>query len=288
MPTMSLETSKFSTVALLSCTLLALGACGDDDGGAGTNNDGTGTAGTAGSDDGTPTVPDPTADSTGGESDGGSTSSSEETGVADSTGGDDTTSDGSDDTTTGAPADCMGGMSFATLSSANNDLVTNLDVAGLVSCNQDITISATGGTVCANDDGDGGFYYTIETIELEDVPPMTCGLAEVGLSSLSIQNIGDSTEVVVPQAGGAMVGNQSVTVLGDVGGTALAMPIPPTPLAGFDGLLPEGDVAFGDGDTTFTYSADGTIVATAMPEVVAGVMVTVTLTGIEGGLTFAE
>jgi hypothetical protein len=95
-------------------------------------------------------------------------------------------------------------------------------------------------------------------------------------------------EVVVPQAGGTMVGNQSIEVLGDVEGDALGMPIGPIALMMFSGVLPEGDVGFGAGDTTVTYADDSTVIATAMPEVVPGVMVTVTLTGLDGSLTFAE
>ena len=191
------------------------------------------------------------------------------------------------DSGTGGGLDCSAGMSFDMLTSVNNDLVTNLDVAGIVSCNQDITITATGGTVCVVDDGAGGYYYTVDTIALEDVPPITCGLAEVGIDNMSIVNLGDGMEVVVPQAGGAMTGNQSVQVQGDVSGTALGMPLPPTPLMDFDGVLPEGDAAFGASDTTATWADDTTVVATAMPEVVMGITVTVTLTGLDGSLTFA-
>ncbi len=193
------------------------------------------------------------------------------------------------DPTTGGVVGCDegAGMSFTMLTSADNDMVTNLDVAGLVACNQDITITATGGTVCAIDNGDGDFFYTVETIALADVPPLTCGLAQVGLTNMSISNIGDGTEVVVPMGGGAMTGNQSIEVLGDVEGTALGMPIGPVPLTMFEGVLPEGDASFGASDTTMTYADDATVIATAMPEVVPGTMVTITLTGLNGSLTFA-
>lgn len=201
------------------------------------------------------------------------------------------TGESTDDATTGPPpAGCEGGagMSYATLTSVANDLVTNLDVAGLVSCNMDITITATGGTICASDDGAGGYFYTVETLTLEDVPPVQCGLAEVGLTNMSVVNTGNFAEVVVPQAGGAMVGNQSIDVQGDVEGTALGMPIGPVPLMMFQGVLPEGNVEFGTGDTTPTYADEVTVIATAMPEVAAGIMVTVTLTGLTGSVTFAE
>ncbi len=278
---MRLDNTKSSVTLLASCLLLALGACGDD-GNPGTGDGGssTGEATTA------PTTEDPTTaaslDSTG---DPGTTTDDPTTGL-DSTGMDDTTTD---DTmgSTGTGADCSTGMSFSMLTSMDNDFITNLDVAGLVSCNMDITITATGGTVCAFDDGAGGYFYTVESLSVTDVPQMGCGLADVGLSNIEITNIGDTMEVVVDQAGGAMTGNQTVAVLGDVEGTALGMPIGPSPLMGFEGELPEGDVAFGAGDTTFTYADDMTVIATAMPEVAPGIMVTVTLTGLDGTATFA-
>ena len=137
------------------------------------------------------------------------------------------------------------------------------------------------------DDGADGYYYTIETLELADVPPVMCGLAQVGLTNLSIINTGNYMEVVVDQTGGPMAGNQSIQVLGDVEGTALGMPVGPAPLMDFIGVLPEGEVAFGGSDTTVTYSPDNTVIATAMPEVMPGIAVTVTLTGLDGEMTFA-
>ncbi|MEX1368765.1 MAG: hypothetical protein AB1Z98_36895 [Nannocystaceae bacterium] len=203
----------------------------------------------------------------------------------DTTGPGDASTDG---TTTGKPTDCAGsGMSFSTLTSMDNDLVVNLDVAGLVSCNQNIIFVATGGTVCILDDGEGGYYYVMESIALEDVRPVSCGLANIGLVNLSINSISDGTEVTVPQAGGMMTGNQSIQVFGDLEGTALGMPVGPTPLMDFAGVLPEGDAMFGADDTTVTYADNVTQLATTMPEVAPGIMVTVTLSGLEGSLTFA-
>jgi len=278
---MRLESTKSSIAILASCLLLAVGACGDD-GNPGTGGDDSSTG--AATDPGTtnPETTDDSVDSTGG---GPGTTTDDPTTGLDTTGADDTTTD---DTmgSTGSVGDCSTGMSYSMLTSMDNDFITNLDVAGLVSCNMDITITATGGTVCAFDDGAGGYYYTVESLSMTDVPQMSCGLAEVGLTNIVISNIGDGTEVVVDQTGGAMTGNQSVAVLGDVEGMALGMPIGPTPLTGFEGQLPEGDVAFGADDTTFTYADDMTVIATAMPEVVPGIMVTVTLTGLDGTSTF--
>jgi hypothetical protein len=261
---------------LAATVLLSLPACGGDEEPTDTGmNDTTATGTGDSSGDGDGTTSADTGDTTSGDGDG-------------TTGdGDGTTGDG-DGTSGDGDGDCAGGMSFSMLTSTNNDLVSNLDVAGLVSCNMDITITATGGTICTVDDGNGGYYYTVETIALTDVPPMTCGLADVGLSNISINNIGNYMEVVVPQASGSMTGNQSVTISGDVEGTALGNPIGPTPVEDFNGVLPEGGVLFGAGDTTVTYSDNSTVVATAMPEVAAGISVTITLTGLNGSLTFAQ
>lgn len=277
---MRLTTSTSLASVLLSCSVLALGACGDD------GSPGTGTDGSTGSSGGTTdaTTTMDSVDTTAGPID--ETTTDDPTTGVDTTAGEEEST--TDEPTTGEPVDCAGsGMSFSTLTSMDNDLSTNLDVAGLVSCNQNITITATGGTICILDDGAGGYYYVVETIALEDVPPVSCGLANVGLTNLSINLLGDGTEVIVPQAGGAMVGNQSIQVVGDVEGTALGMPVGPTPLMDFNGVLPEGDAAFGADDTTVTYADEATQIATAMPEVGPGIMVTVTLSGLNGSLTFA-
>lgn len=273
--------------------MLASG-CGDDGGSPGdgddTGTDGnTSTAGTSattmvgadttmGGGDATTTTSG--ADTTGGPG----TSTDGTTSGTSTTGGDDMTDSGG--SSSGGAVVCMG-MSFDMLTSVDNDLITNLDVSGVVSCNQDITVTATGGTACVTDDGAGGYYYTVESIELMDVPPIDCGAATVGIDNMGIVNLGDGMEVVVPQAGGAMVGNQSVQVQGDVSGMALGNPLPPTPLMDFNGVLPEGDAQFGATDTTMTYADDMTVIATAMPEVVMGITVTVTLTGLDGSITLA-
>lgn len=266
-----------SSLAVLSCCAALLGACGDD----GSPGTGDGSTGMATTDDPTTTGQNTTMDSV--DTTAGPTTDPTTTGVDTTAGEEESSSDDGGSTTGPPPGECAG-MSFATLTSMNNDMTTNLDVAGLVSCNQDITITATGGTVCVADDGAGGYFYTVETIALEDVPPVTCGLAEVGITNMSIINTGDYMEVTVPMAGGAMTGNQSIQVLGDVDGSALGMPVM-APLMMFVGVLPEGDATVG-ADTTVTYADDMTVVATAMPEVAPGVAVTVTLTGLNGSLTF--
>jgi len=217
-----------------------------------------------------------------------------DTGTEDTTGDEDTTTGDNESTTgdtdsssTGVPVGCTG-MSFATLTSADNDMLTNFTVDGVTSCDLDITITATGGTICVADDGAGGSYHTVEAIEFMDVPPMECGIAQVELLNLSIQNTGDLMEVVVPVDGGAMMGNQSTTVVVDVAVRSDVGNLVPTPVADFDGSLPQGEVAFGDGDTTLTYVAEDTVVATTVFEVAPGFEVTMTLTGLDGSLTFAE
>ncbi|MCA9705987.1 MAG: hypothetical protein KDK70_09090 [Myxococcales bacterium] len=261
-------------IGLLSLSVLA---CGDDSTPGG-SADTTGTT-TNSSVDSTDATTNPPLDTT----------------VDDSSDGTSTTDPGTssttdepttDDTTTGPPPGECVGMSYSMLEQ-EVDMTTNLDVSGLVSCNLDVMLTVTGGTVCAADDGADGYYYTIETLELADVPPVMCGLAQVGLTNLSIINTGNYMEVVVDQTGGPMAGNQSIQVLGDVEGTALGMPVGPAPLMDFIGVLPEGEVAFGGSDTTVTYSPDNTVIATAMPEVMPGIAVTVTLTGLDGEMTFA-
>lgn len=283
------RTTSSLPILVIACGLLALGACGDD------STPGTGDGTSTGTVDGTTTSPmtSPTTMTTMETVDTTMTPETTEEPTTDptvdptTTGTDSTDTGESTDTSTGDPPGECTGMSFSMLTSMDNDMTTNLDVAGLVSCNMDITLTATGGTICAVDDGAGGFFYTVETIALEDVPPVMCGLATVGLTNLSIINTGDYMEVVVDQGGGTTMGNQSIDVLGDVEGMALGMPVGPAPLMDFSGMLPEGEVEFGAGDTTVTYADNGTVIATAMPEVAPGVMVTVTLTGLEGSLTFA-
>lgn len=284
---MRLERTTYSATLLLSCSLLALGACGDDGPtgtGSGSTTEGNGT------ETGTPmTTEQETVDTTAAP-DPGTTTTGEPTAGLDTTAGEEESSSSggsSEDTSTGdPPVDCAG-MSFATLTSVDNDMTTNLDVASFfVNCNLDIMLGVTGGTICVVDDGAGDYFYTVETLALEDVPPVDCGGAMVGLTNLSIVNTGDGTEVVVPQDGGTMAGNQSIDVLGDVEGTALGMDIATT-LMDFSGVLPEGEVEFAAGNTTVTYADDATVIATAMPELM-GITITVTLTGLTGSLTFAE
>lgn len=274
---------------MTTCGLLALGACGDDAPPSTGDGTSTGAVDSSGPPPSTMTMPMTTAESV---DDTASPGSSDGTTMgADTTEGATTEIGESTDSSTGdPPAGCVdgNGMSFTTLTSVDNDLVTNLDVAGLVSCNLDITITVTGGTICAIDDGAGGYFYTVETLELADVPPVACGLAMVGLTNMGVVNTGDGLEVVVPQNGGTMTGNQSIDVVGDVEGSALGMPVGPAPLEMFSGVLPEGEVEFGSDDTTVTYEDDVTVIATAMPEVAPGVAVTVTLTGLTGSVTFAE
>ena len=284
------RTKTWGTLLLTASSLLALGACGDDDTPPSTGDDTS--TGAVDSTTGTPPTTMTTNESVDDTSSGPGTSSGDPTTGVDTTDGPVTdTGESSGDSTTGdPPVGCSdgGGMSFTTLTSTDNDMITNLDVAGIVSCNQDITLTVTGGTICASDDGAGGYFYTVESLALEDVPPVNCGLAQVGLTGLGIINTGDGLEVVVPQGGGEMTGNQSIDVQGDVEGTALGMPVGPAPLEMFSGVLPEGDVEFGADDTTVTYDDTVTVIATAMPEVMPGLAVTVTLTGLTGSVTFAQ
>ncbi|MEM7153958.1 MAG: hypothetical protein AAF799_14000 [Myxococcota bacterium] len=279
---MRLDNPAFLNSLLLSCGLLTLGACGDD-GGTGSGGGDATTTGDASTGAETPVAT--TADSVD------TTAGPEETTTTDDpTTGVDTTAGEEDESSgdTGPMGDCFGGgMSFDMLTSTDNDMVTNLDVDNLlVSCNLDITLTATGGTVCVADDGAGGYYYTVETIEMEDLPPIQCGaLAMVGLSEVAIQNTGNNMEVVVPTDGGMMTGNQLISIQGNVSGSALMMPLD-VPLEMFNGSLPEGDVAFGADDTSMTYADDSHIVAVAMPEF-AGQTIVITLTGLDGALTFA-
>lgn len=281
--------STTSLRTLLALGMLALGACGDDD--TPGTSDGTSTSGVDSTTGVTPPTTMTTMESVDDTSSGGAESSSGDpsTGVVDDTTGSSSDEGGSSDSSTGdTPVGCSNGMSFSTLTSTDNDMVTNLDVAGIVNCNQDITITVTGGTICAVDDGAGGYFYTVESLALEDVPPVNCGLADVGLTNLGIVNTGDGQEVVVPQNGGQMTGNQSIDVQGDVEGMALGMPVGPAPLEMFSGVLPEGEVEFGGTDTTVTYDDTVTVIATAMPEVMPGLAVTVTLTGLTGSVTFDQ
>lgn len=285
---MRLGSTKILGTLLLTAGL-TLGACGDDD--TPGTGDGTSTGAADSSSGGTPPTTMTTMESVDDTSSGPGSSSGDPTTGVDTTDGPVTDTGDSGDSSSGdPPVGCAdgGGLSFSTLTSTDNDMVTNLDVAGIVSCNQDITITAVGGTICASDDGAGGYYYTVESLELEDVPPVNCGLAQVGLTNLGIINTGDGLEVVVPQNGGQMTGNQSIDVQGDVEGTALGMPVGPAPLEMFSGVLPEGEVEFGADDTTVTYDDTNTVIATAMPEVMPGLAVTVTLTGLTGSVTFAQ
>lgn len=284
MPAMRLDNPALLNSLLLSCSLLTLGACGDD-GGTGSGGGEATTTGEASTGAETPvatTNDDDSADTTAGPEE--TTTDDPTTGGVDTTAGEEEESSGD----TGPMGDCFGGgMSFDMLTSTENDMVTNLDVDNLlVSCNLDITLTATGGTVCVADDGAGGYYYTVETIEMEDLPPIQCGaLAMVGLTEVAIQNTGNNMEVVVPTDGGMMMGNQLISIQGNVSGEALSMPLD-VPLEMFNGSLPEGDVTFGAADTSLNYADDSHVVAVAMPEF-AGQTIVITLTGLDGALTFA-
>ena len=266
--------------------VLALTGCGDDDstGGGGGTTGGTGsTTGVADDAD-----DDSNADSTGnaGATTGGPDAdgeSSSDDGNVDTTGGD--TTDGGDESSTGTQVhECD--IGYSTLVNSPSPLATNLTVASaLVNCDLDIEIVALGGTVCVDDDGAGGYHYTVELLTFEDFQPVSCGAAQLGLSSLSIANTGDYTEVVVPQAGGDMAGNQSIEILGDAFGSSLLGKIEPTPLEGFVGNLPEGSGSADATTTTVVYGDDVTVLATGMPEV-SGQMLTVNITGLSGTLEF--
>lgn len=286
---MRLQKITFLPTLALSCAAFALAACGDDGstGGSGAGSSGTSSVTTTDTDP-QPNTTEDSVDTTAAPGD--STTDDPTTGL-DSTGGD--SSSGSDDgTTTGPMGDCAdAGMSFSTLTSVDNDLITRLTAEGIVMCDRDITITATGGTVCVVDDGAGDYFYVVESITFEDLPPVECGDAVVGISDLSLENTGDGMEVVVPQGGGTLDGNQSIVVHGTVSGTIVLfgfrIDIPPTELEDFTGVLPEAEVAFGVDDTSATYADDMTVIATAMPEVM-GQTISVTLTGLNGALTFAE
>ena len=168
-------------------------------------------------------------------------------------------------------------------------MTTDLVVTGFLNCtHNNLPLEATGGTVCFASDGADGAYYTVETVGLENIGPLSCGIAEVSLLNVSLANAGDGTEVVIGKLGGAMTGNQTIAVNGDVSGTAFGQNIDAA-LSDFTGVLPEGEVAFGVGDTTVTYDDSSTEVATASPDFdtpIGSRSVTITLTGLRGSLTF--
>lgn len=280
-----------ASLTLTLCSALALAACGDD-GDPGTGNDGsTGSTGTPGDTTDNPPPATTNADSTGDDSPGDSTTSGDPTTGVDSTGmGEDSGTDEGSGSSGGGMGACAGGMSFETLTSTENDMLTRLVVTSdFVSCDREVTIVVTGGTICATDDGAGGYYYEVVTLNAEDIPEINCddGISEATLAmeDVSIETIGTGTEVVVPQSGGTTTGVQPITINGRVTGMSLLGPIDEM-LEGFDGVLPTADVAFGDSDTTPTYADTETVVATAMPEL--GIEVTVTLIGLTGSVTFAE
>lgn len=183
---------------------------------------------------------------------------------------------------------------WSTLLPGNNELATTLTVSGTLNCEHKLALKATGGSVCAADDGSGGFHFTVESVSVEDIPALKCGTgilsADVGLQGVSLVNGGNRMEVVVGKLGGPMAGNQTVLVNGSVVGVAMNNPIGPLALDNFSGALPEGDVSFGADDTTVTYDDANTVVGTASPQVDVGFPVTVNieLKGMKGSLTFAE
>jgi len=145
---------------------------------------------------------------------------------------------------------------------------------------------ATGGSVSSVPDGAGGCHFTVLTVEFEDIPPFDCGLANIGFSDLSIDNNGNSMEVVVSPSGGAMSGNQSIIVNGTAAGTSPLGVIDPTPIEDLEGILPEGSVTYATDRASSSYDDDTTLVAAASP-VVSGVTINISLTGLRGELTFA-
>ncbi len=183
---------------------------------------------------------------------------------------------------------------WSTLLPGTNELATTLTVSGTLNCEHQLALKATGGSVCAADDGSGGFHFTVEFVSVEDIPALKCGTgilsADVGLQGVSLANGGNRMEVVVGKLGGAMAGNQTVVINGSVVGVALNNPIGPVALDNFTGVLPEGEVSFGANDTTVTYADTSTVVGTAQPEIDVGIPVDVNieLKGLTGSLTFAE
>ncbi len=266
----------------------ATSACGGDDGQAPGSASG-------GSDSG--------GNNSGGSSSGGSDSGGSDSGGSDAggtgsgeagaggnaeagAGGSGTAGSGTGGSGTGGGGNTGTDQCWSTLVPGSNTLVTDLNVNHtFVKCDHTLSLQVTGGTVCAADDGSGGLYYRVESLNLADVPPMACtALANVGLSNVSLVTGGNGTEVVIDKLGGTMVGNQPVAINGDVSGTALGSPID-EPLSDFTGMLPEGDVAFDNGDTTVSYDDDQTTLGTAAPEV-SGQVITITLKGLTGSLTF--
>jgi hypothetical protein len=135
------------------------------------------------------------------------------------------------------------------------------------------------------DHGGGNSNIAVEALFFEDVPAQQCSaLAQLGLSNVSITNIGDGTEVTFPTTGGAMTGNQPVQLNGNASGSALGSPIN-EPLTDFTGSLPEGDVTVASGVHTVAFADDSHVLASGMPEV-AGQTLTVSIVGLNGDLTF--
>ena len=274
--------------ALSLTVLIGLPACGSED------DTGTGEASETGSGDGdgdsTTGDGDEMSDETGMEAGDGDGDSGD--GDGDSGDGDGDSGDGDGDGGDGdgdGDVDCT--MGWSTLTSTDNDMTTQLDVSSAVlNCNETMTLTATGGSICAADDGNGGYYYTVEEITLTDIIDFDCSGSVLSLTDVSIVGAGNGSDVVVPQAGGDMTGEQPIQIVATISGEALGQTIDPMPLEDFSGVLPEGSASFDGSATTASYSDNSTTVATAAPEVeapfIGAITINVTLTGLNGSLTF--
>ena len=177
-------------------------------------------------------------------------------------------------------------IGFSSLVLGENAFDTRVESYGDYACETELTITVLGGQVCMQDDLEGGYFYTIESLEFADVEPQSCDDISIGLMDFRIVDVGEGTDVRVPQAGGPMQGQQAIVILASAYGSAPGLgDFPPTIPVPFEGLLPEGEVLFEPGQTTVSFDEPDALIVSG--EIDLGLMVQIDFVGFVGSVTLA-
>lgn len=177
-------------------------------------------------------------------------------------------------------------IGFSSLVLGENAFDTRVESYGDYACETELTITVLGGQVCMQDDLEGGYFYTIESLAFADVEPQSCDDISIGLMEFRIVDVGEGTDVRVPQAGGPMQGQQAIVILASAYGSAPGLgDFPPTIPLPFEGLLPEGEVLFEPGQTTVSFDDPDALIVSG--EIDLGLTVQIDFVGFVGSVTLA-
>ena len=180
-------------------------------------------------------------------------------------------------------------MSFTAGPESGDMLATELTItSSVLNCaDVPVTLDPIGGEISATDNGAGGCFYEVSSMTFENISVM-CDTSTVDFTNVSVALSSTATgeEVSVPSGGGAMTGNQPITISGMASLTGGGGSVPATAVD-FEGTTPGGSATLSATATTATYANTTHTLATSTFDVDVGGTVTVTmvLTGLTGSVT---